>query len=286
MSRWIRYGSYPFVMLPSALGIIWVSNHALHFWPMWLLIAAVGIAIVAMLERIQPFEIDWLEDHGDLRADLIHGVVNFSLLSLAATVFPLLPVKLYAAWPVHWPAGLQILLVGVFLDFGLYVMHRLSHIYHWLWLLHAPHHSAERLYWLNGERRHPLSALLLAGPGLLVIAVLGAPSQFVSAWLCFLAIHLAFQHANLDYSLGPFRKLIGVAEIHRWHHKRDYEDAQVNFGEFWMIWDHLFGTFSDNTRPLLQDEVGISDATFPKTYMEQLRYPFIARKNATVVNDK
>ncbi|WP_407938458.1 sterol desaturase family protein [Oceanococcus atlanticus] len=37
--------------------------------------------------------------------------------------------------------------------------------------------------------------------------------------------------------------LLGVAELHRWHHKRDYEDAEVNFGEVWMIWDHLFGSF-------------------------------------------
>jgi sterol desaturase/sphingolipid hydroxylase (fatty acid hydroxylase superfamily) len=37
--------------------------------------------------------------------------------------------------------------------------------------------------------------------------------------------------------------LLGVAEIHRWHHKREFEDAQVNFGEFWMIWDQLFRSF-------------------------------------------
>ncbi|WP_422822321.1 sterol desaturase family protein [Vreelandella nanhaiensis] len=34
-------------------------------------------------------------------------------------------------------------------------MHRASHRIGWLWRLHAPHHSAERLYWLNGKRRHP-----------------------------------------------------------------------------------------------------------------------------------
>ncbi|EOY6419643.1 sterol desaturase family protein, partial [Pseudomonas aeruginosa] len=59
-------------------------------------------------------------------------------------------------------------------------------------------------------------------------------------------VHLAFQHSNLDYSLGWLRRVIGVAETHRWHHKRDFEDAQVNFGEFLLVWDQLLGTFYDS----------------------------------------
>lgn len=47
-------------------------------------------------------------------------------------------------------------------------------------------------------------------------------------------MHLAFQHSNLGYRVGPLGLLIGVAEAHRWHHKREHEDAQVNYGDFWM----------------------------------------------------
>ena len=39
---------------------------------------------------------------------------------------------------------------------------------------------------------------------------------------------------NLGYRVGPLGLLIGVAEAHRWHHKREHEDAQVNYGDFWM----------------------------------------------------
>ena len=49
-----------------------------------------------------------------------------------------------------------------------------------------------------------------------------------------LVVHLAFQHSNLGYRVGPLGLLIGVAEAHRWHHKREHEDAQVNYGDFWM----------------------------------------------------
>ena len=72
----------------------------------------------------------------------------------------------------------------------------------------------------------------MAGPGLAVAVLLGAPSHVLSAWLALLSVQLAFQHANLDYRVGPLRRWLGVAEVHRWHHKREYENAQVNFGEF------------------------------------------------------
>ena len=116
--------------------------------------------------------------------------------------------------------------------------------------------------------------MLLAGPGLVTVIALGAPPVIISAWLTLLAVHLAFQHANVDYRMGPLRYLLGVAEIHRWHHKREYEDAQVNFGEFWMLWDHLGGTFHDRPNGVLAGEVGLRDRTFPTTYAAQLRWPF------------
>jgi sterol desaturase/sphingolipid hydroxylase (fatty acid hydroxylase superfamily) len=92
----------------------------------------------------------------------------------------------------------------------------------WLWRFHAIHHSSERLYWLNGERRHPLHAGMMAAPGLVAVVLMGAPALAVGAWLGLLAVHLAFQHSNLDYRVGPLRFLIGAAEVHRWHHKREY----------------------------------------------------------------
>jgi sterol desaturase/sphingolipid hydroxylase (fatty acid hydroxylase superfamily) len=135
----------------------------------------------------------------------------------------------------------------------------------------------ERLYWLNGGRRHPLSALVLAGPGLIVLLALGARPIALGAWLGIMSIHLAFQHANLDYCLGPFRRVLGVAEMHRWHHKREFEDAQVNFGEVLLIWDVLFGTHYDVGRGPSCGEVGLKDSEIPSTYIGQLLWPFRRR---------
>ncbi|MDP3759688.1 MAG: sterol desaturase family protein [Ramlibacter sp.] len=244
---------------------------------------ATALVIVALLERQLPFHAEWLRDHQDTRCDATHAVVNLGVLmgvhAVVALLAPLLPIGTW--WPGHWPLWAQALSVGLALDFSLYVVHCLSHRHDWLWRFHAIHHSAERLYWLNGERRHPLHAAMMAGPGLTVAVLLGAPALAIGAWLGLLAVHLAFQHSNLDYRLGPFRLLIGAAEVHRWHHKREYEDAQVNFGEFWMLWDHLFGTFRLPQQRLGATEVGLKDADFPVHYGRQLAYPFRAASPST-----
>lgn len=52
---------------------------------------------------------------------------------------------------------------------------------------------------------------MMAGPGLLVPGLLGTPALVVDGWFAILAVHLAFQHANLNYRLGPFRHVLGVA---------------------------------------------------------------------------
>lgn len=98
------------------------------------------------------------------------------------------------------------------MDFGLFFMHWLSHRNQRLWLCHETHHTSEQLYWLNGERRHPLHAMTMAALGLTALLAAGAPPNIISTGSGDSSVQLAFQHANLDYSVGIFRHLLGVAE--------------------------------------------------------------------------
>ncbi|MDO9451965.1 MAG: sterol desaturase family protein [Stagnimonas sp.] len=277
----IRTTSYPLIAGGAALLLIHLASIGAAYWPLFPMVVVSGITAVALLERIAPFELDWNRDHdGDTVADALHLFVSYLLIqSSVAIAFGLrdwLPAD-WVLWPQQAPMWAQVLLAGLILDLGLYAMHRASHASGSLWRLHAIHHSPERLYWLNGGRRHPLSALVLAGPGLTVLFLLGATPIAVGAWLSFMSVHLAFQHANLDYRLGPFRYLLGVAEMHRFHHKRDFEDAQVNFGEVFLIWDRLFGTFHDASRSPGKGEVGLHGDTLPAGYWGQLAWPFSKR---------
>ncbi|WP_028624338.1 sterol desaturase family protein [Pseudomonas sp. Ant30-3] len=273
----LRWVSYPLVFGGSATFMIWTLYTGVPYWPTTPLVAAVGLLLIAGLERIQPFREAWLEDHQDTATDLLHMLVNLSVIQFTAGVLVELGDAVPASvrlFPNKSPLWLQLLLVIAVLDLSLYAMHRISHRVYWLWRFHMPHHSAERLYWMNGERRHPLHAVLMASPGLVILFASGAPSAVVATWFGVLTVHLAFQHSNLDYRVGWLRHIIGVAEIHRWHHKRDFEDAQVNYGEFLMVWDRIFGTFYDSLGRLGQAEVGLHETDYPKNYLGQLIEPF------------
>ena len=278
----IRYTAYPLIAGGLFALLLTMATKSIVYWPAFPLVVLAGIAAVALLERAAPYETDWNRDHdGDTRADAAHLFVSYLLIQSAVVIaFGLrnLMPEGWSLWPESIPMWAQVLLVALILDLGLYTMHRVSHVSGFLWKLHALHHSPERLYWLNGGRRHPLSALVLAGPGLTVLLLLGATPIAVGAWMSFMSIHLAFQHANLDYRLGLFRHMFGVAEMHRWHHKREFEDAQVNFGEVFLIWDHLFGTFHDAPRNPGRGEVGLHDNTIPAGYWGQLAWPLRAAR--------
>ena len=275
----IRWLSYPTVLGAVILAEFMILYEDLPYWPLSPLVVAAGISSVAVLERVQPYQQEWNEDHDDTRVDILHAAFSLTLIITVVEIVSIarsfLPIA--TLWPFEVSLVWQLLLAGLIIDFGLWFMHWLSHRNEVLWRLHALHHSSERLYWLNGERRHPISAIVLSSPGLMVVILLGAPANVIGAWFAIVGVHLAFQHANLDYTVGGFRKLLGVAEVHRWHHKREYEDAQVNFGEFWMLWDQLFGTYREGQNGVVAGEVGIRDA-MPLGYTEQLTWPFRSAK--------
>ncbi|MES2682788.1 MAG: sterol desaturase family protein [Pseudomonadota bacterium] len=277
MRQLVRTLAYPLIVGGTALLLFAFASRGLAYWPGFPLVVVAGIACVALIERRYPYEPAWLADHGDTRADVLHLLVSHALIQTSVAIGFGLRAALPEwppLWPSTWPMWAQILLAGAVLDLGLYTMHRASHASGFLWRLHAIHHSPERLYWLNGGRRHPLSALVLAGPGLTLLLVLGATPIAVGAWMSLMSVHLALQHANLDYTLGPFRRVLAVAEMHRFHHQREFEDAQVNYGEVLLLWDHLFGSFHDARISPRQGEVGLRDERIPSSYWGQLRWPF------------
>ena len=54
--------------------------------------------------------------------------------------------------------------------------------------------------------------------------------------------HSAFVHANLNWTLGPFRYVLATPVFHRWHHTSPAEGGNTNFAGTFPLWDILFGT--------------------------------------------
>ena len=157
----LTYGSFP-VVFGGAMGF-GIYGVAQGWNPVFTAMGLTGavVLLLLILERVHPYQEEWLHSHGDLRTDLIHNLVNFWIPEVYTVVF--VGVLTVAAawlsnalgadlWPRKWPLLAQLLLALVIAELGTYWIHRLMHEHPFLWRFHAAHHSAPRLYWLNAGR--------------------------------------------------------------------------------------------------------------------------------------
>jgi sterol desaturase/sphingolipid hydroxylase (fatty acid hydroxylase superfamily) len=102
-------------------------------------------------------------------------------------------------------------------DFILYWTHRFFHGAR-MWKYHAVHHSSEELEWISAARFHPVNLFLgsvLADVAMLLAGI--SPNVFI-VLRPFTIATSAFVHANLDWTLGPFKYVMASPVFHRWHH--------------------------------------------------------------------
>jgi len=170
------------------------------------------------------------------------------------------------------PLWFQAITFVVVSDFLMYWNHRAFHGTH-LWKYHAVHHSSEDLDWISAARFHPVN-LFLGSVAIDVVLLLAGISPNVMLWVGpFTIASSAFVHANLKWTLGPFKYVIAGPVFHRWHHTALNRGGNRNFAGTFPLWDLLFGTFymPENELP---DAYGIDDANFPHSFGAQMIYPF------------
>jgi sterol desaturase/sphingolipid hydroxylase (fatty acid hydroxylase superfamily) len=86
--------------------------------------------------------------------------------------------------------------------------------------------------------------------------------------------HSAFVHANLNWTLGPFKYVLATPVFHRWHHTSPEEGGNTNFAGTFPVWDILFGTWR-MPEGVLPDNYGVDDQeSFPTEIAGQIAYPF------------
>jgi sterol desaturase/sphingolipid hydroxylase (fatty acid hydroxylase superfamily) len=167
-------------------------------------------------------------------------------------------------------AQAAIFLVGE--DVILYWTHRGFHGRR-MWRYHAVHHSSEELEWISAARFHPINLFLGSVTADVVMLLLGiSPNVFVVLGPLTIA-HSAFVHANLDWTLGPFKYVIAGPVFHRWHHTAADRGGEKNFAATFPVLDLMFGTFYMPAGEL-PDHYGVAERDFPTSFTGQLAHPF------------
>lgn len=253
-ARWRTALGY--LLLPLAL----FANLAMYAlavgrgWPLELSVAGMAMATFAIgwrLEAVLPFRAAWRRDHGDARTDrwsagFIVLVADPVLKAAFALVVPAMAslVPVIATGGLRTlPLWLQVVLATLLIELGKYWSHRLHHALPWLWCLHAHHHASERLYALNGLRFHPLNHAINLAASVLPAMLAGFDARAILGYLAFSYPIVLLQHANLDLRGGWLDRLLSTNVAHRWHHSTQPGEANRNYGNALLVWDHLFGTF-------------------------------------------
>jgi sterol desaturase/sphingolipid hydroxylase (fatty acid hydroxylase superfamily) len=171
-----------------------------------------------------------------------------------------------------FPLGVQMILFLIGEDIILYWTHRMFHGAR-MWKYHAVHHSSEELEWISAARFHPINLFLGSVLADVVMLIAGiSPNVFVVLGPLTIA-HSAFVHANLDWTLGPFKYVIAGPVFHRWHHTAPDRGGEKNFAATFPILDVIFGTFYMPAGEL-PDQYGIAEREYPASFGGQFMRPF------------
>lgn len=183
----------------------------------------------------------------DMISSLSSGVTNVTkdvlgvglvIISYQWLVTKLALVHVEATWAVYLIAFLT-------LDFAGYWVHRLQHEYNLFWNAHIVHHSSEEFNLACALRQSISTLVKVFAIFLLPAALLGVPSEVIAIVA---PLHLFAQfwyHTQHIGRMGFFEKIIVTPAHHRVHHAINPEYIDKNYGQIFIFWDKLFGTFQE-----------------------------------------
>ncbi|MFN0063742.1 MAG: sterol desaturase family protein [Myxococcaceae bacterium] len=203
-------------------------------------------------------------------------LMMFGYLSLKflLTTYPS-PIRIVEHLPM-WAA----LVIGLlWSDFINYWVHRSEHWSDFLWEFHKVHHASERMTVLAAARTHVFSFYVLVQGGHVAAAwLIGLPAEALLVIEVFDVVFAGvWAHANIDFPkhrMPWWGYVLATPNIHGTHHGLD---SRCNYGQVFVLWDFLFGTYRPVDRAFIY---GIGDSTYTNSnlWWQQVE-PFIGAFN-------
>jgi len=134
----------------------------------------------------------------------------------------------------------------IFLDFIIYLQHRLFHKLPILWAIHKIHHTDLDVDATTGLRFHPIEIMIAMFTKIIVVISLGAPMISILIFEILLNATAMFSHGNISIpgNIDKYLRLVVVTpDMHRVHHSMIWQETSSNFGFNLPWWDRLFKTY-------------------------------------------
>lgn len=231
-------------------------------------------------ERWQPHRATWHASPADRRRDASFLGMNAVADGLAGLVLAGLAMRWASPGPAAaLPLWLAAPLAVAVAEFGAYWLHRAMHRGGWGWRVHLVHHRPEALNVTNNLTTHPLNVVLLKAVKMLPLAFLGFRAEAVLLAALFMQLQSFATHANTRGRMGWLNGFIGTAELHRWHHSTQVDEA-LNFSTAIPLWDQVFGTYRYRADSEPREVGVIPSADYPAgtDIWGLTRYPFTRRR--------
>ena len=204
---------------------------------------------------------------------LINGFTNTLLLYkftewIQHGISAALPELTVGFW-ANIPLPIVFLCAFVATDFAGFFSHRVLHM-RLFWGTHVIHHSDRHMNWTTTFRIHLFEGIIMMVCVALTLGLLGFPPAIAGAVGAVMSAHNKYVHCQLGWTHGLLRKWIVSPNNHRWHHADTPNAYNKNFGQFFCIWDRMFGSYYD---PGICDvSIGLKDG--PEGLGDMLIYPF------------
>jgi len=159
---------------------------------------------------------------------------QFRLIDLAS----LIPV--WAMWAITF----------VLIDFVFYIYHRMSHRVRFLWAIHMSHHSSEEMNFAVSFRQAwfgPISKI----PFFMTLPLLGLDPTIIAVAGVISTLWGIVGHTQVVEKLGPLEWIFNTPSHHRVHHGSNEQYIDKNYGNLFIIWDRIFGTFQEEKEPVI-----------------------------------
>ncbi|MCF0055294.1 sterol desaturase family protein [Dyadobacter sp. CY356] len=125
-----------------------------------------------------------------------------------------------------------------------YWYHRMGHKVNLFWGFHVVHHTSEEFNYTAGTRITFFQALIRT-LFWSVLPVIGFPASMITTMLIVHGLYPFFTHTQLIGKLGILEYILVTPSHHRVHHASNEAYLDKNFGDMFIIWDKLFGTFAE-----------------------------------------
>jgi len=158
---------------------------------------------------------------------------QFRLIDLASLI------PLWAMWAITF----------VLIDFVFYIYHRLSHRVRFLWAIHMSHHSSEEMNFAVSFRQAwfgPISKI----PFFMTLPLLGLDPTIIAVVGVISTLWGIVGHTQIVGKLGPPEWIFNTPSHHRVHHGSNEQYIDKNYGNLFIVWDRMFGTFQEEKEPV------------------------------------